>query len=212
MVRSVEAMSVPSSINLYPTFNYSQPEDYRFSHDSVFLAREIFERHEKLLNADDIQILDLCAGCGIIGLDLIYHQLKERKHFKGQIDFLEIQEIYQTHFLHNLQTIKSIFPQQYINVKWLQKNYADPITKKYDLIISNPPYFLANEGKLSPNEFKNRCRFFLDSDLSTYIQVLRTSLKENGRAYFLLREEIKNKLGSENPFRVRGTWVGLIKS
>lgn len=57
-----------SSINKYPTFHYSQPSDYHFSHDSVFLAREIFERHSDQLAKGNVQILDLCAGCGIVGM------------------------------------------------------------------------------------------------------------------------------------------------
>lgn len=67
-----------STINIYPTFKYSQPEDYRFSHDSVFLARRVFE---DIVNEDFPihQTLDLCAGCGIIGLDLLFHLQKENE-------------------------------------------------------------------------------------------------------------------------------------
>ena len=205
-----------SSINKYPTFHYSQPSDYHFSHDSVFLAREIFERHSDQLAHDNIHILDLCAGCGIVGMDLLFHQLNE-KSFKGEVDFLEIQEIYHEHFLKNKELLQSHFANQPVSLNWVQNSYASVNNdKKYDLIVSNPPYFVVGQGMLSPNEFKNRCRFFVDSDWQTMIRFIQSSLKPQGQAYFLVREELKApmlKLFPEItfPFQVRGTWVAHLK-
>ena len=59
--------------------------------------------------------------------------------------------------------------------------------EKYDIILSNPPYFFLGEGLLSPNEFKNRCRFFIDSDLQTLIRATIHALKPQGRAFLLVR-------------------------
>lgn len=202
-----------SSINKHPTFHYSQPEDYRFSHDSVFLAREIFDRHGDSLS--EAAILDLCAGCGIVGMDLVFHLLKE-KTFKGEIDFIEIQEIYKQHFVKNQETLQGLFSESVLNFNWIQKNYAD-ITdhKKYDLIVSNPPYFILGQGALSPNDFKNRCRFFMDSDWPTMIHFMKASLKPNGVGYFLVREDLKKVINEQFPeikfpFQVRSTWVAQI--
>jgi tRNA1(Val) A37 N6-methylase TrmN6 len=58
---------------------------------------------------------------------------------------------------------------------------------KYDLIISNPPYFLPEHGMLSPSQFKNHCRFFLDSTFTNFILAMANSLSYHGTAYFLLR-------------------------
>lgn len=57
----------------------------------------------------------------------------------------------------------------------------------FDVIISNPPYFQRGHGVLSPSQFKNRCRFFLDSSFQNYIRALENSLASKGKAYFLLR-------------------------
>ena len=209
-----------SSINIYPTFNYSQPDDYHFSHDSVFLARQIFERCQSLLEKPNTKILDLCSGCGIVGLDFLYHVFKANINFTGQIDFLEIQEIYLKHFQKNKKTLNDIFSDSIkkVDINFIQTNYANhKVIKKYDLIISNPPFFLKNQGLLSENEFKNRCRFFIDSDWQSLIQFIKSSLNLTGQAYFLLRDDLKKVIELENiknvsfPFQIRGTWVALIK-
>jgi tRNA1(Val) A37 N6-methylase TrmN6 len=181
----------------------------------VFLAREVYEKHGEILTQNNTQILDLCAGCGIVGMDLAFHLLKE-KSFKGEIDFLEVQEIYQSHFEKNKTTLENNFAGQKVNLNWIQKNYAEINNfKKYDLIVSNPPYFVVGQGKLSPNEFKNRCRFFVDSDWQTMVQFIKASLMPEGVAYFLVREDLKQVIAEQFseikfPFQVRSAWVAQV--
>lgn len=75
--------------------------------------------------------------------------------------------------------------------RWHLLNYDELHKKKwegkFDLTISNPPYFQPGHGVLSPSKFKNRCRFYLDSSFQSYIRALENSLANNGKAYFLLR-------------------------
>lgn len=149
--------------------------------------------------------------------DLLFHQLKE-KFFSGEVDFLEVQEIYQAHFTKNKEILQSYFPDKPVSFNWLQNSYASVEGgKKYDLIVSNPPYFVVGQGMLSPNEFKNRCRFFVDSDWQTMIRFMQSSLKPDGQAYFLVREELKAIIAKQFseitfPFQVRGTWVAHVKA
>lgn len=176
-----------SSINSHYTFNYSQPEEYRFSHDSVFLARRVFE----LLQGMDLngaRGLDLCAGSGIIGLDFLFHRRSAGQGLPADFDFLEIQGVYQPHFLENVQRLGPIET----SCHFLQLNYdhlqTPEFKEKYDLILCNPPYFLRGQGKLSASEFKNRCRFFIDSDLKSLLLGIAACLKPTGAAYTLLRD------------------------
>jgi tRNA1Val (adenine37-N6)-methyltransferase len=210
-----------TSVNHFPTFNYSQPDDYHFSHDSVFLAREIYEKHIDNLD-HEIQILDLCAGCGIVGLDFLFHRLKEKNNFLGQVDFIENQGVYYDHFKKNVLAIQNLFPRAQLNLNWIEANYANiKSNKKYDLIISNPPYFLSHQGKLSPNEFKNRCRFFIDSEWQELAFFINNSLSVNGVAYFLVRDELKSIMQKSDlpgvkriqfDLKIRGTWVAILKN
>lgn len=189
-----------SSVNLHYTFAYSQPVEYRFSHDSVFLARRVFEYFQ----ASRLSFqngLDLCSGCGIIGLDFLFHCQKEGIEMPKRFDFLEVQSVYKDHFLENARRsgIHSV------EMSFLNKNYDElllgEVEQTYDLILCNPPYFHPGQGKLSPSEFKNRCRFFLDSDFASLVRVLEKVLSAQGQAFILLRDQSEHGLNMQQEFR-----------
>lgn len=170
--------------NSHYTYDYFQPEEYHFSLDSVFLAQKVASLIKEA--PEELAVLDLCAGCGIIGLELSLHSSRNL-----QIDFLEVQEVYQPFFQQNVEMIYPQHPQKFEQFRFLNLNYqalSQPYYEnKYDLIVCNPPYFFKGEGLLSPSEFKNRCRFFLDSDFKTLIEVTLQALRPNGAAYLLVR-------------------------
>lgn len=167
---------------MYFTYNYQQPDEYHFSLDSIQLAKFVATQLEFHPDLGSLRVLDLCAGCGVIGLELSWHL-----HAIRQIDFIEIQDIYTEYFYQNLATVNK--PE--MQFRWHLLNYDELHEKKwegkFDLIISNPPYFQLGHGVLSPSKFKNRCRFYLDSSFQNYIRALENSLANNGKAYFLLR-------------------------
>jgi tRNA1Val (adenine37-N6)-methyltransferase len=174
-----------STINPHFTFHYSQPNGYNFSHDSVFLARAVFEwcLHEGFRTE---KALDLCAGCGIVGLDFLFHARKENQPLPRSFDFVEVQNNYRQHFDLNVQRLGEI-PTR---LEFISRNYEDLKDREglYDLILCNPPYFRPDQGTLSPSEFKNRCRFFIDSDFPHLLSALTTPLSEQGSAFVLLRD------------------------
>jgi tRNA1Val (adenine37-N6)-methyltransferase len=149
------------------------------------MARQVFEREGPALKG--ARALDLCAGCGVVGLDLLVHCQKELRAYPAHVDFIEVQEVYRSHFNLNVQRSQSSTA-----VRWLTRNYADlqlaEFAHTYDLILCNPPYFEQGMGRLSPSDFKNRCRFLLDCDFSTLIAGLVHALQPKGRAYLLLRD------------------------
>lgn len=212
-----------SSINPHFTFTYSQPEEYRFCHDSVFLARTVFEVHpqeKKVLKA-----LDLCSGVGIIGLDYLFHLRFSNREMPHFFDFLEVQNSYRSFFGENVKQLGEIRSE----LRFLNQNYEVLLNKEYeaqyDLILCNPPYFRLGLGMLSPSEFKNRCRFFIDSDFKTLFQAIHSSMKPDGHAYVLLRDLKENGIDTfkeaESMLRgkrtiemianIRGTPLVLIK-
>jgi tRNA1Val (adenine37-N6)-methyltransferase len=172
--------------NTLYSYDYFQPDEYRFSLDSVFLSQKVAKIIESDPNLADYRVLDMCSGCGVVGLELNFHLSVISK-----IDFLEVQEVYLPYFQKNIEQVKTpnnefhFLPFNYadLTVSPLAENYKE----KYDVIVSNPPYFFKGEGLMSPSEFKNRCRFFIDSDFKMLIDSLLFVLKPKGRAYLLAR-------------------------
>ncbi|KTD00240.1 methyltransferase [Fluoribacter gormanii] len=174
--------TMQSELNVHFTYNYKQPEEYHFSLDSIHLAKFVATQFKSDTDLGSLRILDLCAGCGVIGIELSWHLQAIR-----QIDFIEVQDIYTEYFHQNIATVNR--PE--LQLRWHLLNY-DALHErkwegKFDLTISNPPYFQPGHGVLSPSQFKNRCRFYLDSSFESYIRALENSLANNGKAYFLLR-------------------------
>jgi tRNA1(Val) A37 N6-methylase TrmN6 len=191
------------TINVYKSFTYQQPVDYRFSHDSVFLARKVFEtvNTEKL---ETFAVLDLCAGCGIVGLDYAFHTVNEGPSRIGQLDFFEVQDVYKDFLISNIATFKDLTRCQ-ISSQTFIDNYANAETfpelkEKYNLIVCNPPYFRVSQGKLSPSEFKNRCRFFIDSGFPELIKAISYFLKPGGTAFVLVQSLHDHNIDAASEF------------
>lgn len=194
-----------STINPHYTFQYSQPGAYRFSHDSVFFARWAFE-HLRGEIRSDWQVLDLCAGCGIVGMDFLFHCKNELKILPQGFDFLEVQGDYEPHFEDN----KNRLDISDTKIHFIKQNYIEPIQTRYNLILCNPPYFNPGEGKLSPNRFKNRCRFFIDATHDELVASIEATLLPTGRAYVLTRTEnppAHPRLSARTAADIRGTSV-----
>ena len=175
-----------TSINPHPTMRYDQPEDYHFSHDSIFLARKVFE----LVQGNNLQIssvLDLCSGCGIVGIDFIFHLKKAQFTLPRHVDFLEVQEIYKPYFEKNVVRLDSTVKCSFINENYKNFLALEKVHHKYDLIISNPPYFREGHGTLSKSEFKNRCRFFIDANYKEFILSLDYLMANTGKAFILVK-------------------------
>ncbi len=164
------------------TYQYTQPDGYHFSLDSIGLAEFVAEELKLIPNLNTWQVLDLCAGCGVIGIEMSWYLRELRK-----IDFIEVQEIYIPYFQKNVALVNRPELQLRLHTINYEALLEDHWKNKFDLIVSNPPYFQPKHGMLSPSEFKNRCRFFIDSTFQCFISAMANALAPNGRAYFLLR-------------------------
>lgn len=165
------------------TYAYAQPKEYHFCLDSIifpyFVSRQLPERHE---SPKDFRVLDLCAGCGVIGLELAYY-----RPWIENFDFLELQPIFRPYFEKNLETAQK----RDRNYRFLEADLrtlqAPEARARYDLIVANPPYFHPDEGNLPPGDVKRRARFFGDASMADLLRSIENALKPRGRAYLLVR-------------------------
>ena len=199
------------------TYHYSQPEEYNFSLDSIHLPWRV---SQNISNDQNPLVLDLCSGCGVMGFELSFFC-----PWITDFDFIEVQKTYQTHFENNLKLIqadehkktnKTHYHIFYENYESLLEN--PQFESRYDLILCNPPYFEISQGSLSPSEFKNRCRFFIDSDYESLLKFIFQSLKPNGRAHVLLRSQkhygidILRETQKKTPSHIRMTELEMIRT
>ncbi len=177
---------------------YSQPAEYRFSHDSIELAQRAAQFLQLRTPAGPrFRVLDLCAGCGVVGLELAKilqtgFSGSAKRNLELEFDFLEVQSVYREFFAMNCNLAA---PEA--TVRWLEMNYAsvlsdrkigEDFTAQYDLVVSNPPYFDRAQGSLPPSDFRARCRFFIDSNFDTMFEAIATVLKPGGSALVLVRD------------------------
>ncbi len=149
--------------------NICQPaKGYRFNADSVLLAKFV-----KPANFA-VDVLDIGAGSGVISVLLRYLYSFEL------IDAIEINP-YMYECL--VKTIDMNNMNRYIN-----PIFADlrtfKITKRYDIIVSNPPYRSSKMGRLCANADENSARFSESLNLDDILSFSRSYLKNKGFLYF----------------------------
>lgn len=119
-------------------------------------------------NAKHNQILDIGTGTGILAL-ILAQQNPNSKIIAIEPDLVSLQEA-QTNFSG------SPFSNQIQGVHSSLQDYVSEV--KFDLIISNPPYF--ENSTLSENDSKNKARHTLDLPIDDLYKHCATLLSEDG--------------------------------
>ena len=159
---------------------YSQPSFYKFSEDSILLAKFCAE---KFKSKKHISVLDLCSGCGVVGIEFcLEHENVDR------VCFVEEQNEFNHHLLENIKKLTFDIKSE-IYIKSLQ-NFDFP--QRFDVIICNPPFFIEGTGRSSSDPRKNKCHFFSEEMLDLLLIVAKNSLAKEGEFYFLGRKDQKS--------------------
>jgi len=147
-----------------------------------FETEELVENTISYINelfTEPVDIIDLGTGSGVIGLTL------EKKVSTKTVDLIDINEkaLEVTH--KNCGLLKS-------NANIIQSDFFDNIgNKKYDVIISNPPYIKDNEEieEIVKNNEPHIALYAGEDGLECYKKILRT-IKEHMKDKCLIAFEI----------------------
>lgn len=153
--------------------DYSQPDFYRFNEDSTLLIKFIKEHVTSAKN-----ILDLGAGSGILGIEL-------GLHFKAHVTLLELQSDFIPHLEENLKNS---------NGEIIQGSFGTFAPKiRYDLIVSNPPYYLKGQGEESKDPRRGIARSFQHEGWRELLDCIERSISSNGKAFIIIKNQTQIK-------------------
>ena len=154
----------------------------------------------KSINKNNIKILDLCTGSGIIGITL----RKELESKSLEVVASDISE-------EALKVAKENAIMNEAEVKFIQSDIFENINEKFDIIVSNPPYIAYNDKITMEDNVLNydpHLALFAEEDgMYFYREIVENAkeyLEEDGLVFFEIgydqREKIL-KLANKNGFK-----------
>ncbi|MBR2678572.1 MAG: peptide chain release factor N(5)-glutamine methyltransferase [Bacilli bacterium] len=146
-----------------------------------FETEELVENTIKIINnnfTEPIDIVDLGCGSGVIGLTL------EKKMFTNSVDLIDISKEALEVADINCKSLNS-------KANLIQNNFLNGIDKKYDLIISNPPYIKQDEDidEIVKNNEPSIALYGGETGLDCYKEIL-SKVKNNMKDKCLIAFEI----------------------
>lgn len=154
--------------------DYLQPDFYRFNEDSLKLVNFVSSQIKKTG-----RVIDIGSGCGVIGIELA------QKITLDEIHFLELQPIFKDYLEMNIDLFIPKSKSEVI-ISSLGVFKSD---LKYDLIVSNPPYYLPGAGQLGPNPHRNLCRSFLEEGWVELLQFIADHLAPLGISVVVIKND-----------------------
>ncbi len=146
----------------------NQPKNgFRFSVDSILLSRFVVKKNFN-------NVLDIGSGSGIISV------LMAKLYGFKKIDAVELQPLM---FNCLVKTIELNSLTNTINPINTDIKHFKP-NKKYDMIISNPPYRNKNSGKNCNTKSENIARFDEEMNLEDICKFANSYLENLGYFYF----------------------------
>lgn len=146
-----------------------------------FETEELVENTIKLIKekfTNPVDIIDLGCGSGVIGLTL------EKKVSTSSVDLVDISDKALEVTNINCGNLSS-------NANIIKSDFFDKIEKKYDVIISNPPYIKKNEeiDEIVKNNEPHLALYAGDDGLDCYIKILK-NIKKHMKEKCLIAFEI----------------------
>lgn len=157
--------------------DYKQPDFYRFNEDSIKLVRHVASEISGVNS-----ILDLGAGSGIIGIELANLLVPK------ELTLLEVQPDWREYLEYNIDT----FLTKETKARIVESSFSQWMPdRKYDLIVSNPPYYLPGHGQPNTDQRKHISRSFVIDGWNELFGVIQRALSPEGKAFLVVKNDPK---------------------
>lgn len=146
--------------------------------ETELLVQKTIYYINKYFPKKDINIIDLGTGSGCIAITL-------KKQFpESQIDALDISD-------KALKVAKSNAHKHNLDINFIKGDMSKPLSKKYDVIISNPPYIDYTEEimEIVKNNEPHHALYAKENGLYYYHKILE-NIKEHINVKYLIAFEI----------------------
>ena len=161
-------MLVPVQLPFGKTI-YQTKNGHSITTDSAFLVETISNQ----ISQKDISLLELGSGNGITAIMLSHF------HPKWVILGIEIQK-------HLIELSKNNAKLSETTPTFTEADLRDFTSSlKYDLIISNPPYYPKETGRISPIEERAISRHEVTCNMLDILECVKRNLKKDGIAFLL---------------------------
>ena len=153
-------------------------DGYRFSIDPVLLAH--FVRLKK-----DEMLLDLGAGCGVLGLILLYRaekNIQQLTAFELQKGLSELAEknVNSNSLQHKMNVVRG-------DLRSMETYFP---AESFSTIVCNPPFFLPGSGRKTVNEEALIARHQVQCSLKEIVAAASFVLRNRGRFYLIYPAEL----------------------
>ena len=177
-------------------FEYFYDRKYKVTKDVLSPRMETEEliykviEYVKVSNKNNLKILDLCTGSGIIAITL----KKELSQFSIDVVASDISE-------EAIKVSKENAQSHDATIKFIQSDIFDNIADKFDIIVSNPPYIdRKDEVTMQDNVLKydpHLALFAEEEGMYFYRKIIEQAndyLNENGVIFFEIGYDQKDKI------------------
>jgi len=176
-LQQVELLGFPYQI-------YQFKSGQTVTQDTQFLFNTIMDKCQE----NELRVLELGSGTGVLSILLKLH------HPGWDITGMEIQE--QLYNLSQINASTCNLGLHFIHGD-LKELVNDVKLAKFDLIMSNPPYFKIGEHRLSPNREKAISRHEVLCTMDDILQAVHAKLIKNGKAFIAYPTSRINELKSK---------------
>ncbi len=144
-------------------------DGHSITSDSAFLVETVSNQ----VLQENIKLLELGSGNGIISIMLSHY------HPKWVILGIEIQK-------HLVELSQDNAKQSKTFPSFIEADLREfTSSRKYDLIVSNPPYFPKDKGRISPIQERAISRHEITCNMMDILKCVKRNLKEDGSAFIL---------------------------